>query len=705
MKNNKGITLVSLVITIIVLLILASVFIYSGVNTVRYTKFNKVKSEISIIQTNVNSWYQELKNVENTDEYKALQTDDEKQQYKNNFLNDKGYGVTTDDPACSQKKLDDTLQGLNDKGIEIENFDNYRFLSSTFLENKLGLNASYDYLVNIEERYVVLFGGIQYNGKWYYTMEDFGLTNIKSNTISGITFDLAQGDNTEIVISNLKMTDNENNKIDFSKFIVEYKKKGEANWTDITKDIVKFKDGEDNNKVTKYKFTNGDFGEYKVKISTIDKKNSKEDEIEIDGTYAPVDLDGAMELLAETNNTNGKNQELKNVVMTTSDPDVATITTEGIVKSNKVKGEAIISAKKEGETTPRYFKVKSTATLATPTKMTSNKTINGKTTGTANNPIIPKDFYPVNTAVAKWTYDNTNNKVTDVDKGLVIMDEKGNQFVWVPVRDIKDMVMCANNNKAGHTCNIVFDGTNISCTAASNSTEIVGKLYATEVGEKFKNNLDTTPYTYTKDSGLREPDAVTAYDNKQTQYTVDDRATQLSKFKEMAISVAKNGGFYVGRYESSLINGTTRVVAGATSMSAKEDSANMWYGLYAKQNNYATENGVSSSVVSNMIWGSQYDAIMNWIANGDNTKIKDNSGTNKNSDGARRTGSKPTDKLNNIFDLYGLRMEWTMEAYSTTLRVDRGGHYNNNNSPSNRHGFYPVGAYDNYSSRPTLYIQ
>ena len=698
MKNNKGITLVSLVITIIVLLILASVFIYSGVNTVRYTKFNKVKSEISIIQTNVNSWYQELKNVENTDEYKALQTDDEKQQYKNNFLDDKWYGVTTDDPACSQKKLDDTLQGLNDKGIEIENFDNYRFLTSTFLENKLGLNASYDYLVNIEERYVVLFGGIQYNGKWYYTMEDFGLTNIKSNTISGITFDLAQGDNTEIVISNLKMTDNENNKIDFSKFIVEYKKKGEANWTDITKDIVKFEDGEDNNKTTKYKFTTGDFGEYKVKISTIDKKNSKEDEIEIDGTYAPVDLDGAMELLAETNNTNGKNQELKNVVMTTSDPDVATITTEGIVKSNKVKGEAIISAKKEGETTPRYFKVKSTATLATPTKMTSNKTINGKTTGTANNPIIPKDFYPVNTEKAKWTYDNKNNKVTDVDKGLVIMDEKGNQFVWVPVRDIKDMVMCANNNKAGHTCNIVFDGTNISCTAAGNSTEIVGKLYATEIGENFKKNLDTTPYTYTINSVLREPDAITRYD---TQYTVDDRTIQLVKYKQMAISVAKNGGFYVGRYESSLINGTTRVVAGATSMSANEDSANMWYGLYAKQNSYATENGVSSSVVSNMIWGSQYDAIMNWIGDLATSTISNN----KNSDEARRTGSKATDKINNIFDLYGLRREWTMEAYTSFNRVLRGGHYNDDDSPSYRNNNYSIRTHEYCSSRPALYIK
>ena len=176
--------------------------------------------------------------------------------------------------------------------------------------------------------------------------------------------------------------------------------------------------------------------------------------------------------------------------------------------------------------------------------MDSNKTINGQTTGTADNPIIPKDFYPINTEKAKWAFDSTNNKVTDVDKGLVIMDEKGNQFVWVPVRDIKDMVMCANNNKAGHTCNIVFDGTNISCTATGNSNEIVGKLYATEVGEKFKNNLDTTPYTYTKDSGLREPDVITNYDNTQTKYKVDDRATQLSKFKKMTISVAKNGGYY-----------------------------------------------------------------------------------------------------------------------------------------------------------------
>ena len=414
--------------------------------------------------------------------------------------------------------------------------------------------------------------------------------------------------------------------------------------------------------------------------------------IKVVGTIeqAPANLDGALELLAatDTSNQNGANVTLQNIEMTTSDPDVATITTEGIVKCNKVADkEAIISAK-QGEIT-RYFKVKSTAKIAT--------------SKGSRAPVVPEGFTAIDTADAKWS-----TATAETNKGLVIMDEKGNQFVWVPVEHIEDMVMCANNNKtingSEHHCNIVFDGTNISCTAAGNSTEIVGKLYATEIGEKFKNGLDTTPYKYNKDSGLREPDAVTSNDNTDTKYTVDNRVTQLTKYKEMAISVAKNGGFYVGRYESSLINRTTRVVAGAASMSVTEDSANMWYGLYAKQNSYASENGVSSSVVSNMIWGSQYDAIMNWI--GDSATSK--KGNNRNRDGSRRTGSKATDKINNIFDLYGLRREWTMEAYSTLYRVYRGGYYDCGDSPSYRFGYNPdhtSGYYGSYGSRSTLYIQ
>ena len=654
MKNTKGITLVALVITVIVLLILASISIstISGDNSL-LNRAGKAKEDAERA---------ELEEVLNK-EYVKLET---KSKYNS---------VANLDDAVEAVKN----QGYDDKIVGVAG-GGYKLNKENIILSKTGIDNT-DTL-KIEEDTSASSGGTWYaviNGKYFKIEEDDINVKIAKEPSNVDPNSDSSGDTINITSSDVTI----------------------ANANIATFQVTA------SNEVTVTALETAEETPTTITISANGKSYSANIKVVGEIEQAPANLDGAIELLAatDTSNQNGANVELRNVVMTTSNPDVATVTTEGIVKCNKVDGETAIISAKQGETT-RYFKVNSTATLATPTKMDSNKTINGQTTGTANNPIIPKDFYPVNTAVAKWTYDNTNNKVTDVDKGLVIMDEKGNQFVWVPVRDIKDMVMCANNNKAGHTCNIVFDGTNISCTATGNSNEIVGKLYATEGGEKFKNNLDTTPYTYTKDSGLREPDVITNYDNTQTKYKVDDRATQLSKFKKMTISVAKNGGFYVGRYESSLINGTTRVVAGATSMSANEDSANMWYGLYAKQNNYATENGVSSSVVSNMIWGSQYDAIMNWIANGDNTKIKDNSGTNMNSDRARRTGSKSTDKINNIFDLYGLGREWTMEAYDTLGRVRRGGYYSDfYYSPSYRCNGIPFFTYDDSSSRPTLYIQ
>ena len=438
---------------------------------------------------------------------------------------------------------------------------------------------------------------------------------------------------------------------------------------------------------------------------------------------APANLDGALELLAATDesNQNGKNQDIKDVVMTTSDPDVATITTEGIVKSNKVKGEAIISAKKEGETTPRYFKVKSTATLATPTKMTSNKTINGKTTGTANNPIIPKDFYPVNTEKAKWAFDSTNNKVTDVDKGLVIMDEKGNQFVWVPVSNPGSMYGTINGINAGKLYTS-WSGTGITGTKSLlNWTETNGVVTRNTSGNE----------------SYREPATLSGYDNGQTYTPAGSSGTKTylsiitdviktkyksnheydnmtnfgnamqNDFDNMIASVATNGGFYIGRYEASLINNETRVVAGATSMSSKEDSANRWYGLYARQRNFVDDNRLTS-VESSMIWGSQYDAMINWMQSTGidvTATASSNNNTARNSDTNRRTGVVANDKLNNIYDIFGLRREWTMEANVTYNRVRRGGGYNDSRSPSFRCSDDPTLTDDRSSSRPTLYIK
>ncbi len=421
---------------------------------------------------------------------------------------------------------------------------------------------------------------------------------------------------------------------------------------------------------------------------------------------APANLDGAVELLAATDNSNqnGENVTLQNIEMTTSNPDVATVTTEGIVKCNKVAGKTAIISAKQGGTT-RYFKINSTATLATQTKMDSNKTINGQSTGTANNPIIPKGFYPINTEKAKWTFDSTNNKVTDVDKGLVIMDEKGNQFVWVPVSNPNSMYGTLSNGKKAGKLYTDWSGTGSEGTKSNNNwSETNGVMSIDSSSYREPATLSDGKYLSiitdvikTKYKSNHEYDNITNFEN-----------TMQNDFDKMIASVISNGGFYIGRYEASLINNETRVVAGATSMSATNDSANNWHGSYARQRNFADDNGLTS-VESSMVWGSQYDAMLNWMqSTGIDARAEASSSNNtaRNSDTNRRTGVVANDKINNIYDIFGLRFEWTMEAYNTYNRILRGGTCDSYYSPSFRWGDNPVDTYPyRDGSRSTLYIK
>lgn len=77
---------------------------------------------------------------------------------------------------------------------------------------------------------------------------------------------------------------------------------------------------------------------------------------------------------------------------------------------------------------------------------TENKTFKGETTGFSyNNPVIPTGFIAINTTISSW-----DNLSQDFDKGLVIQDEKGNQFVWVPVDGTN--VKYAKNLKYPYWC-------------------------------------------------------------------------------------------------------------------------------------------------------------------------------------------------------------------------------------------------------------
>lgn len=260
MKNEKGITLISLVIAIIVIIILASISIYSATSTLRYAKYNKAKSEIEIIQAQVNKWNQELNDTNIT---------------QARFEEIKNYGEKIENVDSDTSKA--IIQTFGDSGINDDNLrENYRFFSEQYLKDTLGLDASFDYIISVIDRDTILVGGVYYNGKGYFTLKDFGILNIENNIPSSITFDLEQGENNEIVISNvelhLKNSMQNDNSGDISKFIVEYTKSGENNWTDITKDVVKFEDGEEGNKTTKYKFSVKEFGEYEVRVRSTDKK-------------------------------------------------------------------------------------------------------------------------------------------------------------------------------------------------------------------------------------------------------------------------------------------------------------------------------------------------------------------------------------------------------------------------------------------------
>ena len=304
-----------------------------------------------------------------------------------------------------------------------------------------------------------------------------------------------------------------------------------------------------------------------------------------------------------------------------------------------------------------------------------------------------------------------------ISKGLVVHGpdkangDNGSEFVWVPVPDINSMSQCST---AGGSCKLQLEDGILKCTT-HNSTDIVGKLYATEAGEKF----GTENKTYNADSGLREPAYLkdTSYGDASSCNTIGLTPSKMKEdYRNMVAKVAKYGGFYVGRYETSLsdatessagTSGTAQSKPGVIPTSSENSAASSWYGLYSKQDK--TYTGTNNSVESSMIWGSQYDAMLNWAKKeaGNIAKITNTTLGNNESRIVATTGNSKYshDSINNIRDLGGNLYEWILEAYFTESRVVRGGSFRSNRSPSYRGVDYPNVADDYTGSRLALYIK
>jgi len=253
-----------------------------------------------------------------------------------------------------------------------------------------------------------------------------------------------------------------------------------------------------------------------------------------------------------------------------------------------------------------------------------------------------------------------------------------NQYVWIPVDDINDMVMCSECG--GSKENLVYDDTTqtLKCTNTHEKTPtLVGKLYIGEYTDtedaegnsigQYEMNFERNDQIYSPqylDEGYREPAVITGSDG--TQYdgdttnkyhgkeTAEAFLTQLqSDFDKMAQSVAKYKGFYVGRYEVG-VGGVSQ--KGKEVLNNGENSANMWYGLY---NTLRSDTETSSSTYSQMIWGSQYDQVIKFI--GTEAQIA-HTDRNLAIDIPEEAGNNELDKMKNIYDLEGNYEEWTAEA-------------------------------------------
>ena len=178
------------------------------------------------------------------------------------------------------------------------------------------------------------------------------------------------------------------------------------------------------------------------------------------------------------------------------------------------------------------------------------------------------------------------------------------------------------SNASGSLCNLQLQGNELVCTTHGyttatelttdniDTTGLAGRLYAavdtTETiidgNYIYQTNMQFTEstkssQTFTKDSGYREPDIVTGYDQDDVTSgnnymylagIADKTAVTLKKqlnedYIEMAKSVAKYGGFYIARYEAGA-NGSSKknqdVLIVATSSGTNYIVGNRWYGLY-----------------------------------------------------------------------------------------------------------------------------
>ena len=276
-----------------------------------------------------------------------------------------------------------------------------------------------------------------------------------------------------------------------------------------------------------------------------------------------------------------------------------------------------------------------------------------------------------------------------------------NQYVWIPIADVSDMYW---------------------------RDQTTGKKY----GTWYKFSKSAT--TYAKGAN-RSYEPQTIDDDIQSTYLTqylngmsrEDFLMEMEiDFDKMLNSVATYGGYYIGRYQTGDLSQATPVVRRMNTDLGEQN----WWQMWKKARKLS---GTSAGV--QMIWGIQWDEALKWlIDSGEKTysEVGSNSTswgnyennsftyyTNTSKSTATKSSGSQTRipsgayegaNANNVYDLAGNVLDWTIEAYGSgtgSFRYCRGGSCEDdgNYSPAaNRIIYYPIN-YVNVGLRCTLFIK
>lgn len=259
-----------------------------------------------------------------------------------------------------------------------------------------------------------------------------------------------------------------------------------------------------------------------------------------------------------------------------------------------------------------------------------------------------------------------------VQKGIVIEDNDGNQFVWVPVSNI---------NKDGSNKIIKDDGSKVEITLGrykfdDNNADIPGNPNLVQMGANYadaENKSYKIANYYFELNKYRESNEI------NTSGAVNTTAKNLKSFVEQT---QKNKGFYIARFEASYASGyneqgtdtKTRYekakpmskISEANSIESMQyKKGTLWNFISQPQaamvsrNMYQNNKYVESDLVNSYVW----NTTILYIQEMGNTNYANQISTNNT---LKDTG-KTEDQKCKIYDMAGNANEWTTEYTTRTV--------------------------------------